>query len=146
MEHNIKQLVKEVLEEGYLMSLGTVDDGGVWVADVIYVYDDQLHIYFMSDPGARHSQAILKNPNVSGTITVSGKGEQNLGIQFSGIAEKIDGPRYDLAKKHFAKRGKPEPKESEDVLDGDSWYMLKLKKIELISEKHFGFEKKVHKL
>lgn len=142
MENNqIKQLIQEVLDKGYLMSLATIDDGGVWVSDVIFVYDDKFNIYWMSDPDVRHSQAILVNPKVAGTITISDQGEDNLGIQFDGVAEKIDGARYDLALKHYAKRGKPAPKETDDVLQGDSWYILKPKKIELIYEKLFGFEK-----
>lgn len=145
MDRNeLKQLIHEVLGSGYLMSLGILDDGGVWVADVIYIYDDDLNIFWMSDLGARHSQAILKRPQVAGTITVSGSGEDNLGIQFSGMAKKIDGPRFDLALKHYAKRKKPAPKETDDVLEGDSWYELKPNKIELIHEKLFGFEKKIY--
>ena len=142
MGNNVKQLIEEVLNKGYLMSLASQDDGGVWVSDVIYIYDDELNIYWMSDPEVRHSQAVIKNPRVAGTITVSGKGEDNLGIQFEGTVEKIDGARRDLALKHYAKRGKSIPKETDDVLQGDSWYILKPKKIELIYEKLFGFDKK----
>ncbi len=140
MLNDVKQLIQKVLDKGYLMSLATTDDGGVWVADVVYV-DDNFNIYWMSDSGARHSQAISKNGSVAGTITISGNGEDNLGIQFDGIAKKIDGKRYDLALKHYVKREKLMPKESDDILDGDSWYVLKLRKIELIHEKLFGFEK-----
>ena len=141
MEHDIKKIIKEVLEKGYLMSLGTMDEGGVWVCDVIYVFDDELNIYWMSDSETRHSKAILINPKIAGTITVNSPKENNLGIQFEGTAEKIEGARYDLAKKHYAKRKKVEPKETEDVLQGDSWYQLKPKRIELICEEFFGFEK-----
>ncbi len=141
MENNIKELIKEVLEKGYLMSLGTVDQGGVWVADVIYIYDDQLNIYWMSSPMTRHSKAILENNQVAGTITANGPKEDNLGIQFSGMAKKIEGPRFDLAKKHYQKRNKPEPKETDDILKGSCWYQLEPQKIELIYEKLFGFEK-----
>jgi uncharacterized protein YhbP (UPF0306 family) len=141
MGNNIRELIKEVLSEGYLMSLGTVDDGGVWVADVIYIFDDNLNIYWMSKLFRRHSKAIEQNSHVAGTITVSGQGEDNLGIQFEGMVNKIEGERYDLAKKHYAKRKKPEPKETDDVLDGGSWYQLKPVKMELIHEKLFGFEK-----
>jgi len=137
----IKELVKEVLEKGYLLHLATVDDGGIWIAPVIYIFDDTLNIYWMSDPDVRHSEAVLKNPQVAGTITVSGQGEKNLAIQFSGVAERIDGPRFDLATKHFAKRKKPLPTETDDVLQGDSWYVVKPKLIELINEEHFGFKK-----
>lgn len=142
MATDIKQLIKDVLDKGYLMSLATTDDDGVWVADVIYIHDDDLNIYWMSDPDVRHSQAIIVNNRVAGTITISGAGEDNLGVQFEGVAEKIEGNRHDLALKYYAKRKKPAPKESHDVLGGDSWYMLKPKKIELICEKLFGFDKK----
>lgn len=100
----------------------------------------------MSDPEVRHSQAILKNNQIAGTITVSSAGEDNSGIQFSGKAEKIEGPRYDLAKKHYAKRKKPEPKETDDMLGEDSWYVLMPDKIELIYEKLFGFTKQKYQL
>lgn len=141
---DLKLRVKEVLERGHLMSLGTLDGGGVWVADVIYIHDDGLNLYWMSDPQTRHSKAISQNNSVAGTITVSNKSqEKNLGIQFSGFAEKIEGARFDLAKKHFAKRAHPEPKETDNVLDGDSWYVLKLTKIHLIDEENFGFEKQI---
>lgn len=138
---DLKPLIKEVLEKGYLMSLGTHDDGGVWVADVIYVFDDEMSMYWMSYPDVRHSRAIETDSRVAGTITVSDQGEGNLGLQFSGLARKIDDPRYDLALKHHAKRKRPVPQESEDVLKGRSWYVLKPNMIELIYEKHFGFKK-----
>jgi uncharacterized protein YhbP (UPF0306 family) len=140
---NLKELSKEILEKGYLVSLATLDEVGVWVADVIYIYDDDFNIYWMSDPDARHSRALLKNKKVAGTITISGQGEDNLGIQFEGVAERIEGPRFDLARKHFLKRRKPEPKETDDVLEGDFWYVVRPKKFELIYEKFFGFEKQI---
>ena len=139
---DIKARIKEVLRRGYLMSLGTQDDGGVWVADVIYTHDDDLNIYWMSDPEARHSKALMKSPQVAGSITVTSYGEKpELGVQFFGKAEKIDGSRYDLAKKHYAKRGRPEPKEEENVLEGDSWYVLRPTKFDLIDGENFGWDK-----
>lgn len=144
---NLKERIREVLDKGYLMSLGTFDNAGVWVADVIYIYDDNLDIYWMSDPDARHSRAIIKNGKVAGTITISNKSKElNLGVQFHGLAEKIDGPRYNLAVKHYAKRSHPAPKETEDVLKGDFWYILRLKTAQLIDEKNFGFDKQTFEL
>lgn len=112
------------------------------VSDVVYVFDDNFNIYWMSDPDVRHSKAILVNPQVAGTITVNNKSkESNLGIQFSGVAEKIEGTRFGLAKKHLAKRGYPKPKESDDVLQGDSWYMLKPQFMDVINEELWGYDK-----
>lgn len=142
MENNIKDLVREVLEKGYVMSLGTLDENGVWVADVTYVYDENFNLYWISDPNTRHSKAILNNKKAAGTITVSVNGEKDIGAQFEGIAEKLNGPQYELAKKHYAKRAKKIPKETDDILGQNSWYMLRPVKIELIYEKYYGFEKK----
>ena len=139
--HDIRKLITNVLEKGYLMSLATVDSAGPWVADVIYIFDEDLNIYWMSNPHVRHSQALLQAFRVAGSITVSGPRENNLGIQFAGVAKKIDGPRHDLAVKHYRKRGKPDPTPEQDVLEGDSWYMLKPTSIELIHEELFDFKK-----
>jgi hypothetical protein len=73
-----------------LISLGTVDDGGVWVADLIYVSDDDLNIYWMSSPQYRRSLAIDKNCRVAGTITISQTpGSKDLGVQLCGVATKL---------------------------------------------------------
>lgn len=142
MEHDIRKLVLEVLAGGHLMSLGVADKGGPWVADVIYVYDRDFNIYWISDPDVRHSRAVLADPQAAGTITLSnGPKESNIGIQFSGRAEKIEGGRLDLEIMHAAKRKKRLPLEAGSILEGDSWYVLRPKLIELIYEPLFGFEK-----
>lgn len=140
---DIKSLIIEVLDQGYLMSLGVQDEGGVWVSDVNYVFDEDLNIYWMSEPHFRHSKAILKNNNVAGAITVSSPKEDNFGIQFSGVAKKLDGQRYDLIKRYCKKKNKPDPIEGEDWLEGYSWYVLKPNKMELICERYFGYDKQI---
>ena len=144
---DLRGRIREVLERGHLLSLGTTDDGGVWVSDVIYIFDEDLNIYWMSDPEVRHSQAILKNNQVAGTITVSNQAkEKNFGLQIEGEARKIDEPRFDLATKHMLKRGNPAPSEKDDVLQGDSWFVVHPNKIELIDEENLGFNKETLKL
>jgi uncharacterized protein YhbP (UPF0306 family) len=141
---SIEVLVQEVLAKGHLMSLATIDDGGPWVSDVIYVHREPLEIFWMSDSNTRHSQAIHKDTRVAATITIGdGKGGTNIGLQISGTAEKVEGDILEVAAKHRAKRGKPAPQKEGEVLEGsESWYRLKPTKIELIYEPHFGFEKK----
>lgn len=89
MNERIKKLIKQILGEGYLMSIAVMDEGGVWVSDVIHDYD--LNIYWMSNPDARHSKAIIKDKRAAGTITVDSASNDDKGIQFEGTAEKIDG-------------------------------------------------------
>ena len=143
-----RSLIDSVLEKGYLMSLATIDQNGPWVADVIYVYDASLSIYWLSLESTRHSKAILKDPRVSGSITLSNnQGEDNIGVQIEGTAEKIEGDILEIATKHRLKRGKPAPTKEDEILDnGQSWYYLKPTKIELIYEPKFGFTKKVLEL
>lgn len=143
MTVNLRSRVREVLEQSHLMSLATHDEGGVWVADLIFISDDDSNLYWMSDPDCRHSKAIEQNPQVAGSITASVRSkEPNFGIQFSGTAERLVGPRHDLAVKHRAKRGRPAPLESEDFLQGEAWYKLTLTKLRLIDEANFGFDTK----
>lgn len=142
---NVRNLVREILEKGYLLSLATVDKDGVWVSDVVYVNDDDFNIYWLSLPTTRHSKAIASNPNVAATITTSTRpGEEDEGVQIEGVAEKISGNILEMASKHLIKRGKPAPKKSGEIFEpGQSWYRLKPRRIELIYEKLFRREKKV---
>ncbi|MHB8860335.1 MAG: pyridoxamine 5'-phosphate oxidase family protein [Minisyncoccota bacterium] len=141
---HIRDRVFDVLRQTHLMSLGTMDADGVWVADVIFLYDDDLNIYWLSAPDTRHSKAIMENSKAAGTITFSTRGkEPNLGIQFEGRAERLEGVRFDLIAKHWAKRNHkiPDVSKALEVLEGDRWYKLTPTRIELVDEEHFGFDR-----
>src|SRR3989344_9351964 len=141
---DIRERVIEVFGDTHLMSLGTCDKYGVWVADVIFIYDDKLSIYWLSSPNCRHSKAILENDKVAGTITYSNKSkEPNYGMQMEGKAEVLKGVRFDLIAKHWKKRNHKIPEFSQvlEVLEGDCWYKLTPTKIKLIDEKNFGFDR-----
>ena len=138
---DLNNLAQQLLEQGKLIHLGTQDDGGVWVCDVIYVFDDDLNIYWMSKDFRRHSKTIEKNPQVAAAITVSARDEKDFGIQIEGRAVAIKEKRHDLQVPYFTKRGQITPKEGEDFLGEHVWYQLKPKRIELICPERFGFEK-----
>ena len=144
---DLRELAKSILDQGYLMSLGTADDGGVWVSDVIYIHDDEFTLYWLSDAEARHSKAVEKNPKVAATITVSNNaGEENVGLQIEGVVQKLEGNNLGLATKHCLKRKKAPPTKDGEVEEGDSWYRLRSTKIEIIYEPEFGFDKKALEL
>jgi len=139
---DIRERVIELLNSGRVMSLGTVDEGGVWVADVIYTYDKDFNIYWMSDPKTRHSQAIGKNNKVAGTITASNNsGEPGFGIQFAGSARMIREKQFSLTIQLLARRKYKIPSKWVNLLKGDVWYKLVPSKIELIDEENFGYDK-----
>ncbi|MEK7632669.1 MAG: pyridoxamine 5'-phosphate oxidase family protein [Patescibacteria group bacterium] len=135
-------LTHEALDSSYLMSLGVSDEEGVWVADVIFVHDDEFSVYWMSSVNRRHSLAIVKNPNVAAAITATMRpGEPDRGVQMSGVAEVIDSVPREIVVKHFRKRNKPEPAGDFVVLEDHQWYVLRPTRIELIDEVHFGYDR-----
>jgi len=114
---DIKQIIKEVLEKGYLMSLATQDSEGIWVADVIYV-NDNFNIYWLSQENTRHSKAIKENPKIAASITLTEKpGQPDIGIQLEGYAEKLEGDILELAVKHRLKRLKPAPIKEGEIFE-----------------------------
>jgi uncharacterized protein YhbP (UPF0306 family) len=139
---DIKKHILEVYEKGHVMSLGTLDAGGVWVADVGYVFDDELNLYWQSEVEVRHSKAIWEEPKVAATITVSGPNEKSHGVQISGVAEKIEGGNMELQKKFAKKKGKPIPIDLDPMTGTRSWYVLKPKMIELIHVELLGLGNK----
>ncbi len=144
---DIKKRIIAVLTATSYMSLGTLDDGGVWVADVTFVSDDDMNIYWISDQKVRHSVAIEKNQQSAATVTASNKpGDPNLGIQIEGIVEKIEGNDRRIAELFFKKNGKPMPADEKDILKGRSWYVLHPNKIQLIDKENFGFNKQTIQL
>lgn len=135
-------LIKEVLGKGYLLSLATTDSSGLWVCDLVYVNDDDLNIYWMSGKNTRHSLAILNNAHVACSITANNPGEENKGVQISGIAEVVEGNPEEIAKKQIIKRNKEGKLTVENILPpGHSWYKLTPKMIDIIYEPLWGFKK-----
>ncbi|MBM2831320.1 MAG: hypothetical protein HW414_372 [Dehalococcoidia bacterium] len=81
------------LREHNAMSLATLSEGQPWAAAVFYVHDDRINLYFLSDPKARHSQQLMKNPRVSVAINEDYRDWREIkGIQLEGIAGKVTSP------------------------------------------------------
>ncbi len=135
-------LTCETLDASYLMSLGVSDEQGVWVADVIFVCDDDLNVYWMSTVDRRHSVAIESNPNVAAAITATMQpGEPDRGVQMSGVAEMTDSVPREVILRYFHKRNKPEPAEDFVVSEEHQWYVLRPTRIELIDQARFGYDR-----
>jgi hypothetical protein len=138
----LKQLVRKIYEDAYLMSLGVYDGAGVWVSDVTYVFDDDLNLYWLSMPDVRHSVAIEKNSNVACTIHADWRDNQERALQIAGVAEKIEGPLFEMEMKLKIKTGGNIPSEPGEILrKGHVWYQLAPKKVELIHSEQFGKNK-----
>lgn len=75
------------------MTLATIGPAGEpQAAAVFYAADDQLNLYFLSDPGSRHGRNLAQEPRVAATIQADGQDWQEItGLQIEGTAAVIEG-------------------------------------------------------
>jgi len=139
---DVKALAREVLTDAFVMSLGTQDEAGVWVSDVIYIHDDDFTLYWVSFPHVRHSKAIDEDGVVACTVTASWTPGDERALQIGGVAEQIQGEMPDLVSRLYAKCGTSLPARSRNILEeGRVWYRLRPQVIELHYGTIFGYEK-----
>lgn len=143
MTDELHQLTRTVLERGYLMSLGIVDADGPWVADVIYIFDDDFNLYWMSTTDRRHSKAIDDGHNrVAAAIAVTqGPEMPDEGLQISGTAQRVNERSLELLKMWMKKKKEPVTTAIGAVLTGHVWYKLVPDCIELIYQEKFGYDR-----
>lgn len=136
----IRSLITEILRNGYLLSLASVDESGPWVSDVIYIEDENFSLYFISRFEFRHSKAFINNSKAAGAITVVEKPEgKSTGVQLEGsITVLAQIPDEPLARYTKKRKGKTRWA----LAPGEAWYKLTPTNIDLIYEPKFGFTKK----
>lgn len=87
---NVEQVIRDYLPDILHLSLSTCVNNKPWTCEVHFAYDDDLNLYFSSQPHRRHSLEITENPYVSGTIvTQHDITEKPRGIYFEGTAELL---------------------------------------------------------
>ena len=76
------------------MALATASpSGSPRVADVYFVSDDDLNLYFYSDPASRHTRNIQRDPRVAATMRLESMNWHDIrGVQVEGIAGLMDDP------------------------------------------------------
>ncbi|MFA4845466.1 MAG: hypothetical protein WC654_02825 [Patescibacteria group bacterium] len=143
MNEQLHRLTTTVLERGYLLSLGIADENGPWVADVIYVHDDDFNLYWMSTSDRRHSRALDGgHRRVAGAIAITpGPDEPDEGLQMSGLAQQIENPSSDLLRQWMEKKRKDYSVDMGIALPEHVWYKLTPDRIELIYQEKFGYER-----
>jgi len=86
--------LQKFLSERISISVATTSPtGSPRAADVYFVSDDDLNLYFYSDPASRHSRNIQREPRVAMTARVESLDWHEIrGIQIEGIAKVMDDP------------------------------------------------------
>lgn len=87
---DLKKEIDVYLKTQRLMSVATFD-GTPWIANVYFIHDNDLHLYFLSKSWREHCKAIQSNPHVAVAIADSHQPiyKTQKGIQLEGIAEQV---------------------------------------------------------
>lgn len=137
----LHQSIGDVLAKGYVLSLGTADEDGPWVSDVLYVCDADWSVYWASSPQSRHSKAIERLGQAAATVTIStGPGQKDLGVQMAGPASRRGrdlGPG--LVLKYLRKYRPGLSEVSTALIGGQDWYVLSPRYVVLVDQARYGF-------
>lgn len=88
-----KKLILEHIKTKDVMQLATAQNNQPWVCSVHFYADDDLNLYWLSEPGRHHSQDIAANPKAAVAILVSEE-MPLVGVQLEGDAEACDAASY----------------------------------------------------
>jgi len=90
---DLRSRLLEFLGRHDTMTLATVGpDGEPQAAAVFYAVDDELNLYFLSDPKTRHSQNLQRESRAAATIQADGQAWQEIrGLQIEGTVRPVDG-------------------------------------------------------
>ena len=88
---DVRKEIDSYLATQRLMSVATYGEHP-WVANVYYVHDEKLNLYFLSKTWREHCQAIEKNPEVAVAIADSSQPiwKPQKGIQLYGTAAPVN--------------------------------------------------------
>lgn len=87
----MKELLQKYLKQAKMMHLATVADGKPWVCNVWFAVDEDFNIYWFSSVTRRHSQEVVRDNHVAGSMCLANDPTKNgdWGVQFEGTAEVL---------------------------------------------------------
>jgi uncharacterized protein YhbP (UPF0306 family) len=135
MEHNWKKLLSDCLHGEKFMALATHGPDGLWNNPVYYAWDDEFHLYFISELDCRHMRNIQKSDIVSCTIFPTSQFDGDVfGSYIRGRAELIDKnhPDWKIADKIYYDRVFPNDSNWEQRTSPDcyrqkeNWHLVRI--------------------
>lgn len=89
----LKEVIEDTLRDGLVINLSTSSDNKPWIAALLYCYDSDYNLYWLTKEETRHSQNIAVNPSVSANITAimnNGLARQLQIEGAAGLADNVD--------------------------------------------------------
>lgn len=133
----VKKLIKKYLAQVQVMQLATAVNNQPWACNVHFAADDELNLYWLSQPNRRHSREIAKNKNVAATVAIKFPENPVIGVSAEGEAEIILTPEaIEVFDKKFGLSGDFKEKLLADTA-GEKLYRLKPRLFVLFDQVNF---------
>ncbi len=102
IDKNISQFIKK----HHVFNLAVHHNNEIWTASCFYAFwEEKSSLVFLSDEDTKHSQMMIVNPKVAGTITLETRIVGKIqGLQFKGIVHKAENEILFMSKKIYYKR------------------------------------------
>jgi uncharacterized protein YhbP (UPF0306 family) len=115
---DLRKLITDYLEQARLMQVATAKNNQPWASTVLFAFDENFNLYWISKPDTRHSQEIGENEKIAGTIvSPTALGENVRGLQFEGIAREATGEDMKKAIDVYAARVNMKDERKQKLLD-----------------------------
>jgi len=87
--------IAEYMRSHKIMQLATSSKNKPWICSVFYTVDNEMNLFFISNPSRRHSLEIMKNKNVACAITDSSQEvtKRKKGLQIEGTVSLVTNER-----------------------------------------------------
>lgn len=138
LQHTLHRFLSEVPT----LSLATVDDDGTpHAANVNFVTDDDLNLYFLSSPESAHSRHIARRPQIAATCYADFNDARDIrGVQLRGLCAECDPADFDAHWAHFCAKF-PYAADYEFHARAERFYHLRPTWARWIDNRvHFGFK------
>jgi uncharacterized protein YhbP (UPF0306 family) len=76
----LKEVINDTLRDGLVVNVATSQNDNPWSCSLLYCYDDDFNIYWLTRETTRHSQDIAVNPRVAANI---------IAVQENGLARQL---------------------------------------------------------
>jgi len=88
---DLDKLAKKIIEKNQYVSIASTDKAGnPWISPVVYSYDDNWNLYFVSMPTSKHCKNIKNNKDVAIAIFDSHqKSGEGVGLQIEAKIELV---------------------------------------------------------
>ena len=94
MEQELRRRIDELLARHTTATVSTCGPEGPWAAAVFYVHDQDLSLYFLTDPATRHGRDLVCGGQAAAAIHQDGQDWREIrGLQIVGAAARVRGAR-----------------------------------------------------